>query len=146
MHPFRKAVEERDVTAVEAMLADTVVFASPVVFKPYVGKAITAALLRGVLRVFEDFRYIREIADGNGRDHAFVFEATIAGASGASGKSGKKVMGCDFLHFNEDGLIDDFMVMVRPMSGAMALSEAMGAQFDRIQQEALELAQQFAGA
>ncbi|MEK0627907.1 nuclear transport factor 2 family protein [Mycobacterium ulcerans] len=143
MHPFRKAVEERDVTAVEAMLADTVVFTSPVVFKPYVGKAITAALLLGVLRVFEDFRYIREIADGNGRDHAFVFEATIAGASGASGK---KVMGCDFLHFNEDGLIDDFMVMVRPMSGAMALSEAMGAQFDRIQQEALELAQQFAGA
>jgi hypothetical protein len=32
------------------------------------------------------------------------------------------------------------MVMVRPLSGATALSEAMGAQFDRIQQEALEFA------
>lgn len=131
MHPFRKAVEERDEAAIHAMLADTVVFTSPVAFKPYVGKPITAALLRGVLRVFEDFHYIREINDANGRDHAFVFETTVAG---------KKITGCDFLHFNEDGLIDDFMVMVRPLSGATALSEAMGAQFDRIQQEAIELA------
>src|SRR6516165_8634171 len=137
MHPFRRAVEERDEAAIQAMLAETVVFTSPVAFKPYVGKPITAAILRGVLRVFEDFHYVREIHDSNGRDHAFVFEATV---------SGKRVNGCDFLHFNEEGLIDDFVVMVRPLSGATALSEAMGAQFGRIQQEALELAEQFASA
>lgn len=130
-HPFPKAVEERDESAIAAMLADDVVFISPVAFKPYVGKPITAAILRGVLRIFEDFRYVREIHDSNGRDHALVFETTVAG---------KKVNGCDFLHFNDDGLIDHFTVMVRPLSGATALSEAMGAQFDRIQQEALELA------
>jgi hypothetical protein len=140
MHPFRKAVEERDEAAIQAMLADTVVFTSPVAFKPYVGKPITAAILRGVLRIFEDFRYVREIADSNGRDHALVFETRIFGADG------KKINGCDFLHFNDDGLIDEFMVMVRPLSGARALSEAMGAQFDRIQQEALELANQFTTA
>ena len=139
-HPFRKAVEERDEAAIQAMLADDVVFTSPVAFKPYVGKPITAAILRGVLRVFEDFRYVREIHDSNGREHALVFEARI------SGVEGKRITGCDFLHFNDDGLIDDFMVMVRPLSGATALSEAMGAQFDRIQQEALELADQFTSA
>ncbi|WP_255406353.1 nuclear transport factor 2 family protein [Mycobacterium sp. E796] len=139
-HPFRKAVEERDEAAIHAMLADTVVFTSPVAFKPYVGKPITAAILSGVMRVFEDFHYVREIADGNGRDHALVFETGIAGAPGV------KITGCDFLHFNDDGLIDDFMVMVRPLSGATALSEAMAAQFDRIQQEAVELANQFATA
>lgn len=136
-HPFRQAVEARDEAAIQAMLAETVVFTSPVAFKPYVGKPITAAILRGVLRVFEDFHYVREIHDRNGRDHAFVFETTVAG---------KKITGCDFLHFNDDGLIDDFMVMVRPLSGAMALSEAMGAQFERIQHEALELADQFTRA
>jgi SnoaL-like domain len=135
-HPFRTAVEEHDEAGIQAMLADDVVFTSPVAFKPYAGKAITAAILRGVLRVFEDFHYIREIHDSNGRDHAFIFEATV---------SGKRVTGCDFLHFNEEGLIDDFVVMVRPLSGATALSEAMGAQFGRIQQEALELAEQFTG-
>ncbi len=138
VHPFRKAVEERDEAAIQAMLANNVMFTSPVAFKPYVGKPITAAILRGVLRIFEDFHYVREIHDSEGRNHAFVFE---------TGRwPGKKVNGCDFLHFNDDGLIDDFMVMVRPLSGATALSEAMGAQFERIQQEALALADQFATA
>jgi hypothetical protein len=140
MHPFRKAIEERDEAAIQALLADDVVFTSPVAFKPYVGKPITAAILRGVLRIFEDFRYVREIGDGGGRDHALVFETRISGVAGV------KVNGCDFLHFNDDGLIDEFTVMVRPLSGATALSEAMGAQFEWIQQEAVELANQFANA
>jgi hypothetical protein len=129
MHPFRQAVEARDHAAIEALLADDVVFTSPVAHKPYPGKPITAAILRGVMRVFEDFRYVREIADSGGRDHALVFEATVGG---------KQVTGCDFLHSNDDGLIDDFVVMVRPLSGATALAEAMGAQFARIQEEALQ--------
>ncbi|WP_327371122.1 nuclear transport factor 2 family protein [Streptomyces sp. NBC_01217] len=127
MHPFRNAVENRDPDAVEALLAENVVFTSPVAFKPYPGKAITAAILRGVMRVFEDFTYVREIANPDGRDHAFVFTATV---------NGKRIHGCDFLHFDEEGKIDDFTVMVRPLSAAMALSEAMGAQFDRITREA----------
>lgn len=129
MHPFRKAVENGDLDAVAALLADDVVFTSPVAFKPYPGKAITAAILRGVLRVFEDFTYIREIANPDGRDHAFVFTATIAG---------KQIQGCDFLHFDDDGKIDEFTVMVRPLSAAQALSEAMGAQFEQIAREAAE--------
>ncbi|MEU8242951.1 nuclear transport factor 2 family protein [Actinoplanes missouriensis] len=125
MHPFRSAVEARDAAAIEALLADDVVFVSPVAFAPYPGKAITAAVLRAALRVFEDFRYVREIAGE--RDHALVFEATVGG---------KRVTGCDFLHLDEDGLIDEVMVMVRPLSGANALAEAMGAQFDQIRREA----------
>ena len=93
-----------------------------------------------MLRVFEDFRYIREIHDSNGGNHALEFEAGVAGAPHVT------VNGCDFLHVNDDGLIDDFKVMVRPLSGATALAEAMGAQFGRIQQEAVELADQFAKA
>jgi hypothetical protein len=128
VHPFRQAVEAGDLAAVEALLADDVVFTSPVAFKPYPGKAITAAILRGVTRVFQDFRYVREIADADGRDHALVFKATV---------NGREVHGCDFLHLDENGLIDDLTVMVRPLSAANALAEAMGAQFERIQREAL---------
>lgn len=124
MHPFRHAAEARDSDAIEALLADGVVFTSPVAHKPYPGKAVTAAILRAALRVFQDFRYVREI-DG-GRDHALVFEATVNGLS---------VTGCDFIHVDENGLIDDFMVMVRPLSAANALAEAMAAEFPRIQRE-----------
>jgi hypothetical protein len=125
---FRKAVEARDPDAMAATLAENVVFRSPVAFKPYPGKAITAAILRGVLRVFEDFRYVRELTGGDGRDHALVFEARIGDV---------RVEGCDFLHLDADGLIDEFTVMVRPLSAAQALSEAMAAQFEQIQREAL---------
>lgn len=127
MRAFREAVEAGDFAAVEALLAEDVVFTSPVVFKPYPGKAITAAILRGVVRVFEDFRYVREINDPDGRDHALVFTARVGD---------REITGCDFLRVNEDGLIDDFMVMVRPLSGAQALAEAMGAQFEQIAKEA----------
>ncbi|SDU29739.1 nuclear transport factor 2 family protein [Gordonia westfalica] len=127
MKQFREAVEARDAQAMQDLLADDVVFTSPVAFKPYPGKAITSAILRGVLRVFEDFRYVREINDAGGRDSALVFEASV---------NGKAVTGCDFIHVNDDGKIDDFMVMVRPLSGAQALADAMGAQFDQIAAEA----------
>lgn len=129
MHPFRKAVEAGDFDAVPALLAEDVVFTSPVAFRPYHGKAITAAILRGVSRVFEDFRYVREITGADGRDHALVFTARVGDL---------EINGCDFLHTDENGLIDDFMVMVRPLSAAQALSQAMGAQFERIRQEAAE--------
>jgi ketosteroid isomerase-like protein len=129
MHAFRQAVEARDSDAITACLADDVVFTSPVAFKPYEGKAITAAILRGVMRVFEDFHYVREIVSADGRDSALVFKATV---------DGKEINGCDFLHINDEGLIDDFVVMVRPLSAAQALSVAMAAQFPRIAEEAAQ--------
>ncbi|MDV9171363.1 nuclear transport factor 2 family protein [Streptomyces sp. W16] len=123
MRAFREAVEAQDMEAVEALLAEDVVFTSPVVFKPYPGKAITAAILHAVARVFEDFRYEREIGDPDGPDHALVFSARVGD---------RRLTGCDFIHINDEGLIDDLMVMVRPLSGAQALQEAMAAQFEQI--------------
>jgi hypothetical protein len=125
MQAFREAVESRDHARIAALLAEDVRFTSPVAFAPYDGKPITAAILAGVMRVFEDFRYVRQIEDG--ADSALLFTATV---------DGKSVNGCDFLHVNEAGLIDDFLVMVRPLSGAQALAAAMGAQFERIVAEA----------
>ncbi len=127
MRAFQEAVEANDHRAIEALLADDVRFTSPVAFKPYDGKAITAAILRAVTRVFEDFHYVREIRSPDERDHALVFEASIEGTL---------VNGCDFLHVNDAGLIDDFVVMVRPLSGANALAEAMGKQFEQVVAEA----------
>ncbi|MFJ8810447.1 nuclear transport factor 2 family protein [Streptomyces sp. NPDC102490] len=129
MRAFRAAVEAHDIDAVEALLADDVVFSSPVVFKPYRGKAITAAILRAVARVFEDFRYERVIGEADGRDHALLFAARVGD---------REISGCDFLHLDASGRIDELTVMVRPLSGAQALQTAMAAQFERIAQEAQE--------
>ena len=126
MHPFRTAVEAQDIEAAIALLAEDIVFRSPVVFKPYHGREAVAPLLLAVSRVFEDFRYEREIGAPEARDHALVFNARIGD---------RELDGCDFLHTNEHGLIDDFCVMVRPLSGAIALAEAMKAELEAAQRE-----------
>lgn len=123
MRSFREAVEARDIATIRSLLAEDVVFTSPVAFKPYPGKAITAAILETVIEVFEDFHYVREIGAEGDDDHALVFEAKV---------DGKAITGCDFLHLDADGLIDDFMVMVRPLSAATALAQRMGERFDDI--------------
>jgi hypothetical protein len=119
MHPFRAAVESGDLDALVALLSEDVEFRSPVVFKPYRGPAAVGQLLAAVSRVFEDFSYTREIGAPESRDHALVFQARIGD---------KQIEGCDFLHTDESGSIDGLVVMVRPLSGALALAEAMRVQ------------------
>jgi ketosteroid isomerase-like protein len=119
VHPFRAAIEAGDLPGALALLSEDVVFRSPVVFRPYRGRAAVAPILTAVARVFEDFRYVREIGAASAADHALVFEARVGD---------RHLEGCDFLHTADDGLIDEFAVMVRPLSAALALAEAMQAQ------------------
>ena len=118
MHPFRAAVEARDWEAAIALLADDVVFRSPIVFQPYEGREAVGMILRAVSQVFEGFRYTREIGAEGASDHALVFQARVGD---------RDVEGCDFIHMDAGGSIDEFMVMVRPLTGAHALAEAMQA-------------------
>jgi hypothetical protein len=117
-HPFREAIEAKDLDAAVALLREDVVFRSPVVFTPYEGRAALRQILAAVMDVFEDFRYLREIGAEGARDHALVFEARVGD---------KQLQGCDFIHFDENGAIDEFTVMVRPMQAMLALAEAMKA-------------------
>jgi ketosteroid isomerase-like protein len=121
VHPFRTAIEARDIDAAVALLADDVVFRSPVVFKPYSGREAVRVILAAVIQVFEDFSYQREIGAEGAADHALVFQAHIGG---------RQLEGCDFLRARADGLIDEFTVMVRPLSGVQALAEAMNARLN----------------
>jgi len=118
VHPFRSAIEARDLDAAMALMRDDVVFRSPAVFKPYQGVDALRRILEAVIVVFEDFRYTREIGATGARDHALVFEARVGD---------KQLEGCDFIR-TEHGAITELTVMIRPLSGALALAEAMQAQ------------------
>lgn len=118
MHPFRAAVEARDIDAAVDLLAEDVVFRSPVVFKPYQGREVVRVLLTAVAEVFEDFRYVREIGAPDAADHALVFAARVGD---------RELEGCDFLRTAADGTVEELTVMVRPLTAALALGEAMGA-------------------
>jgi hypothetical protein len=112
---FRAAVESWDLDAVGGLLAADVVFHSPATFHPFVGRATVSRLLALVADTFEGFRYTDELeTDGA---HALIFRASIAG---------RELEGIDLLRFDEDGLIADFTVMLRPISGLLPFAQAMG--------------------
>ena len=123
VHPFRRAIEARDLDAAVALMREDVVFRSPAVFKPYQGREAVRRLLEAVMAVFEDFRYTREIGAADARDHALVFETRVGD---------RHVAGCDFIQLDEEGAISELMVMVRPMSGMLTLAEAMKVQLSTV--------------
>ena len=119
---FKAAVESEDPEALTSVLAEGVVFRSPVVFRPYEGKAVVSAILtEGAMKVFEDFRYVHHLSDGD--TEALIFTARVGD---------RTVDGLDLLRFDEDGKVVELTVMARPMSGLGALAEAMGRQFERL--------------
>ncbi len=130
MHPFRSAIESALKTGqtegVLELCSSDVVFSSPVVFRPYHGREALGAILGAVMRVFEDFRYEREIGAEGADDHALVFTARVGD---------RELQGCDFIHTGPDGLIDEFTVMVRPRSAMLALADAMAAEVLALERE-----------
>jgi hypothetical protein len=114
-HPVRAAIEARDIDALKALFAEDIVFNSPVAFHPFTGRETVAEVLTHVMEVFTDFVYVDELA-GEGT-HALIFSA---------GVGGKAALGLDHLRYNADGLVSEFTVMLRPLSGLIAFAEAMG--------------------
>ncbi|MFL5926085.1 MAG: nuclear transport factor 2 family protein [Gaiellaceae bacterium] len=115
-HPFGQAIEARDHDAALATIADDVEFRSPAVYKPYRGKGEVAPILQLVATVFENFRYTNEWREG--RTTILFFEANVGD---------RELQGIDILEENDDGLIERFTVMVRPLSGLQALAGTMAA-------------------
>ncbi len=117
-HPFGLAIAAGDDDAALATIAENVVFHSPAVYRAYEGREMVAALLKAVGTVFENFRYTNEWRDG--RTTILFFEANVGN---------RDLQGVDILEDNEAGQIEDFTVMIRPLSGLQAVAQAMQARF-----------------
>lgn len=117
MHPFRAAVEARDMDAGLALFADDATLDSPVAFKPFVGIDAVSVVLRAVFETFEDFHYTDEFEGPDGT-HALIFGARVGD---------KSVQGLDLLRTDDAGRITNLTVMIRPLSGLTALAQEMAA-------------------
>lgn len=111
-------VSTRNVKGLDALLADGVVFHSPVVHTPQVGKAITTQYLAAAFQVFfnDTFRYVREIAGP--RDAVLEFQVEIDGIA---------VNGVDMIQWDDAGRIVEFKVMIRPLKAINLIHQQMGA-------------------
>lgn len=103
------------------MLADEVVFHSPVVHSPQKGRAITQAYLSAAFHVLmnESFTYVREIIGPN--DAMLEFKLELDGIH---------VNGVDIIHWNDEGKITDFKVMVRPLKAIDVVRNQMAAMLE----------------
>lgn len=115
---WHRFLETRDPAALDAALADDVVFESPVVHAPQNGKAITRMYLLGAAMTLgnESFRYVGEWRAE--RSAVLEFSSVVEGIT---------VNGVDMIWWNEAGLITRFKVMVRPLKGMEKLREKMAA-------------------
>ena len=116
MDRWHRIVVSRDSAELDTLLSDDVVFHSPVVHTPQVGKAVTGMYLRAAMLVLGNggFRYLNEWRGD--RSAVLEFEATIDGIV---------VNGVDMIDWNEDGRITRFKVMVRPLKAINLLHQLM---------------------
>jgi hypothetical protein len=122
LHTWHEVALTRNVAGLDALLADEVVFHSPVVHTPQVGKQLTRLYLAAALQVFfnESFRYVREIAGP--RDAALEFQVEIDGIA---------VNGIDLIKWNEADRIVEFKVMIRPLKAINLIHQKMAAMLQK---------------
>ena len=115
---WHKIVKDRNVKALESLLAEEVVFLSPIVHTPQCGKAITIRYLSAAFHVFfnESFSYTRELTGP--RDAFLEFQVEIDGIN---------VNGIDMIKWDDAGRIIEFKVMIRPLKAINLIHQKMGA-------------------
>ena len=114
---WHEMVAQRDLSTLSALLHPNAVFRSPMAHKPYASAQAVALILNTVMTVFSNFVYHRQLATADGLSVVLEFSANVGD---------KALKGIDLIAFDEQGLIVDFEVMVRPMSGLQALGAEMG--------------------
>lgn len=120
-HPletWHRIVRTRDPSGLDALLAEDVVFHSPVVHSPQRGRKLTVWYLTAALHVLGNpaFRYVREIIGTS--DAMLEFETEIDGVV---------VNGVDIIRWDESGRVIDFKVMLRPLKAINLVQQRMAA-------------------
>ena len=111
-------VATRNLSGLDALIADNAVFHSPVVHTPQVGKERVLRYLTAAFSVFfvDSFRYVRELVGDNDAVLEFVLE--IGGIS---------INGVDMIRWDDDGRIVEFKVMIRPLEAINLIHQKMAA-------------------
>ena len=114
---WHQLVRTKQTDQLDNLLADEVVFHSPVVHTPQIGKAITTKYLQAALHVFgnESFRYVREVSGAH--DAILEFELELDGVA---------INGVDMIRWNDQGRITEFKVMLRPLKAVNLIHMKMG--------------------
>jgi hypothetical protein len=123
---FRAAVEGWKLDQAGELFADEAIFRSPVLFKPFEGRDHVLEVLRAaeqVLGASGKFRYVHQLEDAQDRVAILEFATEV---------DGTHVEGIDKLTFDENGLITELKVMLRPASALQVVGERMAQQLQDV--------------
>jgi hypothetical protein len=123
---FRTAVERGSVDEAAPLFAEDAVFRSPVLFKPYAGRDRVLTVLGAAERVLGSegaFRYVHQLEDPEDRVAILEFATTV---------DGREVEGVDILTFDDEGMITEFKVMIRPASALQLVGAKMAEEFGNV--------------
>ncbi|MES2092088.1 MAG: nuclear transport factor 2 family protein [Pseudomonadota bacterium] len=115
---WHEMVSLQDLGKLPSILNDNAVFRSPMAFKPYVSAEAVNLILTTVMQVFTQFEYHRQLVSADGQSIVLEFSAMVGD---------KSLKGIDLIRFDDEGLIVDFEVMIRPLNALQALGAEMGA-------------------
>lgn len=111
-------VESRDAAQLPAMIAPDAVFRSPAVHTPQEGRDVVCAYLGAALVVLgPELRYTDTWTREN--DAVLHFHTVI---------DGLQVEGIDMITWDDEGIITEFTVMIRPFKALEVVIGAMGKQ------------------
>lgn len=112
-------MEARDPQAVRAAFATDVRLSSPILDVPFRGRDEVGDLFEVVMSVLGPIEYLAEIP---GDPHVLFFSTDIDGVD---------LQGVDILRLDENGLIGEITVFLRPFPGVAAFLRATGAKLAR---------------
>lgn len=113
---WHQVVELRDYNLLKEILSENVIFYSPIIYTPQKGKSITLNYLVAASEVFNssNFKYTKEII--NNKFASLEFKLTI---------DDTEINGIDLISWNEEGLITEFKVFIRPLQGVNLIHKLM---------------------
>lgn len=145
LEAWHRVVRDMSDASLDSILAEDVVFHSPIVHTPQEGRALTKLYLMAAFNVLPGdsaeadtaggaaaqdgskghFRYVREVVGEN--DVVLEFETRIDDIL---------VNGIDMIRFGDDGRIVDFKVMIRPLKAIQKVHAQMASMLERMKPEA----------
>jgi SnoaL-like domain len=123
---FRAAVEQGNVEEAADLISEDATFRSPVLFTPYVGRDQVVKVLQAAERVLGlggAFRYLHQLEDPDDRVAILEFATVV---------DGQQVEGIDKLTFDDDGMITELKVMIRPASALQLVGAKMAEEFPKV--------------
>lgn len=114
---WHEIAKRHDPSELESLLADNVVYFSPIIGEPQEGKKLANVYLSAAVKVFytDTYRYVRQVVGD--KTAVLEFVNTVYGVA---------VNGVDMITWDDADKIVEFKIMLRPLNAINLIHEKMG--------------------